>query len=166
VTETELRIEEVEVEDALGPAREDEAGPAVAVAEFDRAAGLLAAQDADQPFAEAACADLLPDEVFLAMTSLEVDVRSVVPGSEILGVCDEEFGFFLCEGQEIFALDAEAVVNEAIEVGFVGEGKVSLKDHSILATQDGDDGRSELDEERVGRWHGVLLQEGASATPF
>jgi hypothetical protein len=58
------------------------------------------------------------------------------------------------------------VVNEAIEVGFVAEGEVSLEDHSILTTQDGDDGRSELDEERVRHLHGVLLRKGASATPF
>src|SRR5262249_41376079 len=76
VTEAELRVEEVEVEDALGPAGENEPGPAVAITEFDRAAGLLTTEDADQPFAESACADLLLDEVFLAMASLEVDVRS------------------------------------------------------------------------------------------
>ena len=68
--------------------------------------------------------------------------------------------------RQVFALDAENMIDEAVEVGFVGEGKVSLEDHSILATQDGDDGRSELDEERVSRWHGVLLRKGASATPF
>jgi hypothetical protein len=166
VTQAELRIEKVEIEDALRATGEDQPRPAVAVAEFDRAAGLLATEDADQALAEPACVDLLGDEVFLALASLEIDVRGVVPGCEILGVCDEEIGFFLCEGQEVLALDAEAVVNEAIEVGFIAEGEVSLEDHSILTTQDGDDGRSELDEERVRPLHGVLLQKGASATPF
>ena len=41
-----MRIEEVEVEHALRPEGEDEPGPTVAVAEFDRAAGLLATEDA------------------------------------------------------------------------------------------------------------------------
>jgi hypothetical protein len=49
VPEPELRIEEVE--DPLGSAGEDESGSAVAVAEFDGAAGFLAAEDADESFA-------------------------------------------------------------------------------------------------------------------
>jgi hypothetical protein len=67
VAETEVRIEEVEIEHALQPAGEDQPGPAVAVAEFDRAAGLLAAEDADEPLAETAFADLLLNELFLAV---------------------------------------------------------------------------------------------------
>src|SRR5947209_5298848 len=34
------------------------------------------------------------------------------------------------------------------------------------AGEDGDDGGGELGEERVRRAHGVLLRQGASATPF
>jgi hypothetical protein len=52
------------------------------------------------------------------------------------------------------------MIDEAIEVSLVGEGKVSLEDDSIMATQDGDNGRGELAEKRVRRWHGVLLQKG------
>src|SRR5713101_7701215 len=166
VAEAEFRIQEVEVEDALGPAGEGEPGPTIAVAEFDRAAGLLAAEDADEALAETAFADLLLHEVFLAVASLKVDIRGTLPSSEVFGVGDEEFGFFLCEGQEIFTLDAESMIDEAIEVGFVGERQVSLEDYSILATKGGDDGGSELDDKRVRRLHGVLLRKGASATPF
>ena len=89
VPEPELRIEEVEVEDALGPAGEDESGPAVAVAELDGTASFLAAEDADESFAEAALADLLPNEVFLAVPALEVDVGGAVLGGEVLGDCDD-----------------------------------------------------------------------------
>jgi hypothetical protein len=166
VAETEVRIKAVEIENALGPAGEDEPGPAVAVAEFDGAAVLLAAEDADETLAETAFADLVLYELFLAVVSLEVDVRGTLPGSEVLGMGDEEFGFFLREGQEIFALDAEGMIDEAIKVSFVGEREVSLEDYSIMATKGGDDGRSKLDEERVRHWHGVLLRKGACATPF
>jgi len=106
------------------------------------------------------------DEVFLAVASLEIDERSTLLGGEVFGVCNEEFGFFLGEVQEIFALDAEGMIDEAIEVGFVREREVSLEDHSIMAAKNGDDGGGELDEKRVRRMHGVLLQKGASVTPF
>jgi hypothetical protein len=166
VTQAELGIEEVEIEDPLRTPGEHEAGPAVAVAEFDGATGLLAAPDTDEALAQTAFAELLLYQFFLAVATLEVDVRGAFPGGEGLGVADEAFGFFLGEGQDVLALDAENMIDEAVEVGLVGEGKVSLEDHSILATQNGDDGRSELDEERVRRGHGVLLQKGACATPF
>jgi hypothetical protein len=166
VAEAKLRIEEVEVENTLGPGGEDESRPAVAVAEFDGAAGFLAAEDADEALAQTAFVDLLLDEVFLAVASLEVDVGGTVAGGEVFGVPDEEFGFVFGEGQEVFALDAESMIDEAVEVGFVREREVSLEDHAILAAQDGDDGRGELDEKRVRRLHGVLLQKGASATLF
>jgi hypothetical protein len=166
VAEAELGIEEVEIEDALGPLGEDQSRSAVAVAEFDGAAGLLAAQDTDEALMEPAFANLVLDEVFLAGLSLEVDVWGTFLGGEVFGMGDEAFGFLLHEGQEIFTLDAERMIDEAIEVGFIGEREVSLEDHSIVATENGDNGGSELDEESVRRWHGVLLQKGVSATPF
>jgi hypothetical protein len=166
MAEAELGVEEVEVEDALRPAGEHEPGPAIAVAEFDGAAGLLAAEDTDQALAETAFADLLLDEVFLAVASLKIDVRGVVADGEVFGVCDKEFGFFLREGQEIFALEAEAMIDEAVEVGLVGEGQVPFEDEAIMAAENGDNGRGELDEESVRRLHGVLLRKGACATPF
>jgi hypothetical protein len=89
-----------------------------------------------------------------------------VAAGEVFGVCEEQFGFVLGEGQEVFALDTEGMIDEAVEVGFVREREVSLEDDSILAAQDGDDGRGELDEKSVRRLHGVLLRKGASATPF
>jgi hypothetical protein len=58
------------------------------------------------------------------------------------------------------------MIDKAVEVGLVGEGEVSLEEDAIVAAENGDDRRGELDAERVGRWHGVLLQKGASATPF
>jgi hypothetical protein len=89
-----------------------------------------------------------------------------VPGGEVLGVGDEKFGLFFHEGEEVFTLDAEGMIDEAVEVGLVREGEVPLEDHSIMAGKGGDKGRGELGEERVRRVHGVLLQKGASATPF
>jgi hypothetical protein len=166
VAEAELRIEAVEVENTLGPAGEDEPGPPVAVAEFDGASCLLAAEDADEALAETTFADLLLHEVFLAVASLEIDERSTLLGGEVFGVCNEAFGFVLGEGQEIFALDAEGMIDEAVKVGFVGEREVSLEDHSIMAAKNGDGGGGELDEKRVRRMHGVLLRKGASVTPF
>src|SRR5262249_37231072 len=84
VPQPELLIEEVEVQDALRPAREDQSGPVLAVAELDGAAVLLAAQDTNQALAEAALADVLLDEVFLAVLPLEVDVGGAVPLGELL----------------------------------------------------------------------------------
>ena len=155
VPEPELRVEEVVVQDALRPAGEGEPGPAVAVAELDGAAGLLAAEDADEALAEAALADLLLHEVFLAVAALEVDVGGAVAGGEVLGVVDEEFGLFLHEGQEIFTLNAEGMIDEAVEVGLARERQVSPEDHSIRAGEDGDEGGGELGEERVRRVHGA-----------
>jgi hypothetical protein len=62
--------------------------------------------------------------------------------------------------------DKAIIVHEAVEVGLVGEGEVSLEEDAILAAENGDDGRGELDEKRVRRLHGLLLQKGACATPF
>jgi len=70
------------------------------------------------------------------------------------------------EGEEVLAGDAEGAIDEAVEVGLVREGEVPFEDHAIMAGENGDDGRGELDEKRVGRLHGVLLRKGASATPF
>jgi hypothetical protein len=41
-----------------------------------------------------------------------------------------------------------------------------LEDHSIKAAQHGDNGSSELDGKWIGSLHGVLLRDGASASPF
>jgi hypothetical protein len=166
MAEAELGIEEVEIEDALRPTGEHEPGPTVAVTEFDRTAGLLATENTDEALAETAFADLLLHQVLLAGASLQVDVRGVVAGGKVFGVGDQEFGFFLREGEEIFAFDAEGMIDEAIEVDLIGEGEMSLEDHSIMASQNGDNGWGELDEKRVRRWHGVLLRKGACATPF
>jgi hypothetical protein len=43
-------------------------------------------------------------------------VLRIVAGGEILGVGDKEIGLFLREGQEIFTLDAEGMIDEAVEV--------------------------------------------------
>jgi hypothetical protein len=166
VAEPELGVEEVEVQDPLGPAGEDESGSAVAVAELDGAAGFLTAEDTDEAVAEAAFPDLVLHEVFLAVASLEVEVGGAVLGGEVFGVGDQEFGLLLGEGEEVLAADAEGMVHEAVEVGLVGEGEVSLEEDAIVAAENGDDGRGEPDEKRVRRLHGVLLQKGACATPF
>jgi hypothetical protein len=42
---------------------------------------------------------------------------------------------------------------------------MALEEDSIEAAKNGDTGRSEWDDKWVGI-HGVLLQKGASATPF
>jgi hypothetical protein len=89
-----------------------------------------------------------------------------VLGGEVFGVGDQDFGLLLGEGGEVLAPDAEGMVHEAVEVGLVGEGEVSLEEDAIPAAENGDDGRGELDEKRVRRLHGVLLQKGACATPF
>src|SRR5262249_53278981 len=139
VAEADLRVQEVEVQNALGPKGEDKPGAAVAVAEFDRAARLLTAEDADEAVAQLACADLLLHEVSLAVAALEVEVGGAVAGGEVSGVADETFGFALREGREVFTLDAEGVVDEAVKVNLVGEREVPLEDQSIMAGQNGDE---------------------------
>src|SRR6185369_4873424 len=114
MAEAELRIEKVEVKHPLRPGGEREPRSPVAVAELDGATGLLAAQDADQALAETAFADLLLHQVFLAVTPLEIDVRGAFPGGEGFGVADEKFGFFFREGREVFALDAEGMIDKAV----------------------------------------------------
>jgi hypothetical protein len=107
---------------------------------------------------EAAFADDLVDEFFLAVAALEVTIRGIVTLGEGLSVGDEFVGFTLEEVQEVGAAHAEGMVHEAVEVGFAAEGEVSLEDHAIEAGQDGDKGRGELGDERVRRLHGVLLR--------
>jgi hypothetical protein len=65
-------VEEVVVQDALRSAGEAQAGPDVAVEQFDGAAGLMTTQDGEQAFAEAAMPELGLDEFFLALVPLEV----------------------------------------------------------------------------------------------
>src|SRR5262249_6737146 len=115
---------------------------------------LLAAQDADETLAQAAFADLLLHQVFLAVAPLKIDVGSIVVGGELFGVRDETLRFALGEGQEVFASDAEGMIDEALKVGLVGDGEVALEADAILAAENGDAGRGELDEERVRRLHG------------
>jgi hypothetical protein len=106
------------------------------------------------------------DEGLLALTPLEVVVGGLLLGGELLGVLDELLGFLLQPGKEVFAGDAEDTVHKAVEVGLAAERQMSFEDDSIRAGEDGDEGRSELDDERIRVAHGVLLQRGASATPF
>src|SRR5262249_3220028 len=94
-----LRIEEVEVNDGLGSRGKDQARPALAVAELDRATGLLTAQDTDQPLSKAAVADGLVDEFLLAVAALEVVVGGLVLLGELLGMVNELLGFLLQEGE-------------------------------------------------------------------
>src|SRR5262249_47434310 len=166
VDQAELGVEEVEVEDALGPGGEGQARGATAVAELDGAAGLLTAQDADEPLAEAPVADGLLDDLLLSVAALEVVVGGLVLLGELLGVVNELVGFLLQPREEVLARDAEDAVHEAVEVGLAAEGQVAFEDDSIGAGEDAEEGRSELDEERAGAVHGVLLRKGASATPF
>jgi hypothetical protein len=128
------------------------------VEQLDGAAGLLAAQDADQPRVEATLPDDLPDDLFLAVAALEIPLGGVVTLGEVLGMGDEFVGFTLEEGKEVGAAHAEGMVHEAVEVGLVAEGEVSLEEDAIEAGQDGDKGRGELGDKRVRRLHGVLLR--------
>jgi hypothetical protein len=60
----------------------------------------------------------------------------------------------------------DGMVHEAVEVVFVGKRKVPLEDDAIMVAENGDDGVGELDEEGVGRLHGVLFWKDGSAIPF
>src|SRR5262249_41600881 len=166
VTQAELRIEEVKVQHTLLPPGEGQPGTALAVEELDGAAGFHAAQDADPPLAQAAVADGLPDDVLLAVAALEVVVGGTVLLGEGFGVGDELLGFIFEEAEEVLAGHAEGVINKAVEVGIIAKGEMALEDDSIEAAENGDEGSSELDGERVGVGHGVLLRDGACATPF
>jgi hypothetical protein len=108
----------------------------------------------------------LLDQFLFAVSTLEVVVGSVVLSSELLGVLNELLGFFLQEGEEVLARNAEGMIHEGVEACFIAKGEMPFEDHSIRTGEDSDNGRSELDEKRIGYVHGVLLQKGASVTPF
>jgi hypothetical protein len=58
------------------------------------------------------------------------------------------------------------MIDEVIEVGIIAKGKIALEDDSIEAAQNGDNAGSELDDKGILVQHGVLLQKGASTSPF
>jgi hypothetical protein len=161
-----LGIQKIEIENTLGSRGKNQTGSALTVAELDGAAGLLTAQDTDQSGTQAAVADDLLNQILFAMGTLEVVVGSVVLGSETLSVGNELLGFLLQEGDKVLAGNAESMIHEGVETPFIAKGEMPLEEDSIGAGENGDDGRSELDEKRIGRIHGVLLQKGDSATPF
>ena len=74
-------VEEVEVEHALLPACVDQAGAVLGVGQLEAGAAFLAAEDADQPFADRPLSQELVDELILAVGALEV----VVLGAGLLG---------------------------------------------------------------------------------
>jgi hypothetical protein len=86
------------------------------------------------------------------------NVRGVVLLGEGFGVGDEGIGLLFEEGEEVLALDAEGMIDKAIEVGVVTEGEVAPEEEAIQAAENGADGAGELDDKSVVRRPGVLLQ--------
>jgi hypothetical protein len=68
---------------------------------------------------------------------------------------DETLGERLNERQKILAFDFEPVIDETIEVLVASKWEMTVKNHSIMAGQDGYNGRRESFDKTV---HGVLLQ--------
>jgi hypothetical protein len=155
VHQAELGVEEVEVEDALRTLAEGELRTVLATEELDAAAEFFAAQDGDQAVATRLLFEQLMDEPVLVRLGFEVLVGGVGVLGQPLSVLDETLGERFDEGQEILAFDFEAVIDEAIEVFVAAEGKVAVKNHSVMAGQDGYNGRRESFDKTV---HGVLLQ--------
>src|SRR5262249_50223795 len=150
VTQAELWIKEEEVQHTLLPPGEGQPRGALAVEELDGAAGLHAAQHADQPLAQTAVADGLPNDVLLAVATLEVVVGGTVLLGEGFGVGDELLGFIFEEAEEVLAGHAEGVINKAVEVGVIAKGEMALEDEWIEAAESGDEGSSERAGKRVG----------------
>src|SRR5262249_7275209 len=158
VEQAKVGVEEVVVEDALRTPGEDQARSPVAIAELDRAAGFLAAQHTDQSLAEAALADDLLDQVFLAVLALQVVVGGLVLRGELFAVRDEDFGLLFQEIQEVGAAQAEGAVHKTVEVGFTEKGQMAFEDHAIKAREGGDKGSGKLGEKGIRCLHGVRLQ--------
>lgn len=163
VDQAEVGVKAVVIEDALGSVGETQLRASVAVSEFDGAAGFLAAQNGHQTFAEPVLADQISDELFLAASALQVQVRSAGGCGGLLGVQDQGFGLLLQEGQEIFAPHLQSVVDEIVEGCIVSEGQISLENDSIKALQNGYNRGSELAEEIIREFHG--RSPGVSAYP-
>src|SRR5207249_1054055 len=155
VHEAKIGIEEVEVQDALGALAEGELRTVLPAQEFDAAAKLLAAQDGDQAVAVRFLFEEAVDKLVFVRLGFEVLVGGVGVLGQGVGVFDETLGERLNEGQKILALDFEPVIDEAIEVLVAAKREMAVKNHSIMAGQDGYNSRRESFDKTV---HGVLLQ--------
>ncbi len=89
---------------------------------------------------EAAVADGLLHQRFLAKPALEVLVGRLLQRGERFGVRDEFVGFAFEEGKGVGAAHAEDAIHEAVEVLLAAERQMSFDDHAIKAGQDGDNG--------------------------
>ena len=87
----------------------------------------------------------------------------------MFGMIDQTLGKRLNEGQEVLTFDLEPVIDKAIEMLVTAKREMAVKNHSIMAGQDGYNGRRESFDKAV---HGVLLQSSVwqqlldDKTPF
>ena len=85
-------------------------------------------------------------------------VRGLVLLREAFGVGDEFVRLAFQKREEVFAFDAESMIDKTIEVGIVAEGEVALEEDAIKAAENGNDRGGELDDKTVVGRHGVLLR--------
>lgn len=158
MNQPELGVEVVEVKHALRPGLSDETRSLVALDEFEAGAGLHAAQDTDESFEQTAFAGDLVSEIVLALSPFEETVRGAFGVGQVLGVCDDAFGLFLGELEEVLAFDLEDVIDEALQVGPVPEGEVALEENAVKAGKARYNEGGEFSDKADDRFHGVLLQ--------
>lgn len=155
VDQAELGIDEIEVEDTLRALAEGEARPVLAVQQLDGAAGFHATEDGDEAVVVGALTQELSNQLLLVVLALQELVRHAGLLRQLLAMLDEALGLLLDERQEILAFELEGVIDEAVEVVVTAEGKMAMKNDSIMAGEGGYNGRRESLDEAV---HGVLLQ--------
>ena len=140
-------------------------GAVLGVGQLEAGAAFLAAEDADQPFADRPLSQELVNELILAVGALEVVVVGAGLLGQALGVIDQAFGLFLSEIHEVAASNLEDMVDEPFESRSVGDGQIALEDHAVKAREHGDDQVGKLGDEARQRLHGVLLRVGATFQP-
>ena len=94
------------------------------------------------------------DEFFLVRLGLEMVIRGVGVLGHRLSIVDEVLRQRLDERDEVLAFDLERVIDEAIEMLIASKGEMATKNDSIMATEQGYNGRRESFNKAV---HGVLL---------
>lgn len=87
--------------------------------------------------------------------ALEIVVRSLVLGGELLGAAQELLGHLLDTRNEI--LPGHEWIDESVKSGIIAERQVPFENHSIGTSQSCYNDADELLDKTIDFFHGVLL---------
>jgi hypothetical protein len=147
----------VKVQDPLGSVGKFQDRPIIAINQLHGAAGFHHTKDRDKvrlgiggPFQEK-----VPDQLFLAMWTLEVQVRNTIFFSHTFGMVNQPLGLFFNERKEIHPTHAKPVINKVVKLPVRPNRVVPFKNNPIKTAKCAYNILRESFQKAV---HGVLLQ--------